>query len=119
MEGANQEKRRFPRALFPCRIRILSQGHLLTSHTENVSEGGIRVILEENLKYYSIVGIELYIGKKKTVECEGRVVWVADKRDPLDNYPIMYDTGIEFVGISDDDKGYIKKMVDALIQTDK
>jgi len=114
MNYKGEERRRYPRALFPCKIRIVTQGRLLVSHTENISRGGIRVILEENLKYFPVIGIDLMIAKNKEIQCEGRVVWVKEKVSPVDKEPIMFDTGIEFTTISDSDKKNIECMVDTI-----
>ena len=115
MSLSERDKRKFPRVLFPCRLRLISQGHPLISHTENISEGGIRVILDENLKYYPLVGIELSIAKNKVISCEGRVVWVKEELNPIEEKAVMFDTGIEFVDIKEPDRKYIKKLVDKIL----
>lgn len=107
------ERRGSPRALFPCRIMISSPIRLLVSHTENISDGGIRVMLEEKLGPFTMVGIELYLDKNKPVKCKGKVAWVKEIVNPIEHAPSMYDTGIKFVDLLDFDKLYLKKLVDS------
>ena len=114
MNYGGEEKRKFPRALFPCKIVIGSPIRLLVSHTENVSEGGLRVILEEKLSAYTNVGLELFFEKNKPVKCKGRIIWVVEKVNPLEREAVMYDTGIQFTEISDVDRDHIKKLVSNL-----
>jgi hypothetical protein len=107
------EKRKFPRVVFPCRLAVGSPLRWLTSHTENISEGGIRVILEEKLRVLALVSLELFFEKDKSIKCRGRVVWVEEEVNPIDkeSEPIGYVTGIEITEISDNDREYIKKLV--------
>jgi len=119
MEWKGEERRRFPRANFPCKITVVSPIRYLNSHTDNISEGGIRVLLEEKLSPYSIVGIEIFVDKGKSIRCKGRIVWVKEKVNPLENTPVMYDTGIEFAEINDCDREYLRKLVERLLSTQK
>jgi len=123
MNWNGQERRRFPRANFPCKIVISSPPQVgappqeLVSHTDNIGEGGIRVILEKRLSYSDTVGLDLYLSKDKPIKCKGRVIWSREKMNPLEGQPIMFDTGIEFTTISDSDREYIAKMVDAILSS--
>ena len=115
MEAWNgQERRKFPRAEFPCKIIVGSPIRLLVSHTENLGEGGIRVILEEKLSAFTNVGLEIHLEKEKPIKCKGRIVWVKEAVNPIEREPVMYDTGIEFIEIADCDKEYIRKLVNKL-----
>jgi c-di-GMP-binding flagellar brake protein YcgR len=112
----NKEKRRFTRAIFPCKLAVGSPLHWLSSHTEDISAGGIRVILDEGLKLPSTVNLEISFEKNKTIRCKGRAVWIQKKINPIavDKEPIAFVTGIEFTEIKDCDREYIKNMVSAL-----
>lgn len=110
-----KERRKFPRAVFPCKIILASPIRYLNSHTENLSEGGIRVLLEEKISPYSIVGIEIFVDKEKPIRCKGRIIWVKEKINPLENVSVMYDTGIQFIEINDCDQEYLRRLVDRLI----
>lgn len=108
-----QEKRRFPRVAFPCRIAVGSPLRWLTSHTEDISEGGIRVILEERLSVPALVNLELFFEKGKSIKCRGRVVWIEEQINPInrESEPIGFLTGIEITEINDNGKEYIRKLV--------
>ena len=115
MSHGGQERRRYPRVDFPCRLVLGSPLRAISSHTENISEGGLRVILEEKLLTFTEVGVEFFVEKRKTIKCKGRIVWVVEKINPLDKEAIMFDTGIEFTGIKDADKGYIRNLIVTLL----
>ena len=116
MDSEGQERRRFPRAAFPCKIAVGSPIRWLASHTENISAGGIRVILEERLGVFTPVSLEIFLEKERSIKCKGKIAWVKEEVNPLEieGEPIMFDTGIEFTQINDSDKEYIKKLVKVL-----
>jgi len=119
MVWEGQEKRRFSRAVFPCRVVVGSPIRLLVSHTENIGEGGVRVFLEEKLEPLTVVGLELYLEKERPIRCKGKVVWVQDKVNPIKKQPLLFDTGIEFIGIDNSDRQYIKNLVDTILAQEK
>jgi hypothetical protein len=110
-EKSGAERRTAPRAIFPCRIMISSPVRLLVSHTENISEGGIRVMLEERLSPFTMVGIELYFDKNKPIKCKGKIAWIKEITNPVDRAANMFDTGIKFIDVGEFDKAYLKKLV--------
>jgi hypothetical protein len=119
MKWSGEERRRFPRAEFPCKIIISSPLRLLTSHTENIGEGGIRVILEEKLDPFTVVGLELFFERERPIKCRGRVVWVVEKVNPIERIPLLFDTGIEFTKISECDREYIRRLVNKIIPSEE
>ncbi len=109
------EKRRFVRANFPCRISIHTpQEHILVSHTENIGAGGVRVIIVEELKISSLVGLEIYLNGEP-ITCKGKIVWVVAKVNPISGKANMFDTGIEFCQISQEDQETIENLVKAIV----
>jgi len=113
MAGDGSERRIATRVPFPCKIMISSPIRLLVSHTENVSEGGLRVMLEEKLAPFTMVGIELYVDKQKPIKCKAKVAWVKEIMNPVAREATMYDTGFKFVEMNDFDKHYLLKIIDA------
>ncbi|MBD3263617.1 MAG: hypothetical protein GF375_00765 [Candidatus Omnitrophica bacterium] len=112
------EKRRFVRAQFPCRIIIHTPSeHVVSSHTENIGAGGIRVIIQENLDISTIVDLDIYLGDEPIV-CKARIVWTVEKKNPLSGESLMYDTGLEFYQIEDKDRELIKNLVNVLVSGD-
>lgn len=109
-----EERREFSRVDFPCKILASSPVRLITTHTENISEGGIQIIIEEKLTPYSIVGLELFFEKDKPIKGKGKVAWVREKINPLGNEAILYDTGIKFIDLSTKDKNYIRVLVQTI-----
>ena len=111
MDWEVQEKRKFLRTAFPCKVIVRSSHQELASNIENISEGGIRVTLEEELKLSSIVGLELFCGKDEPIRCEGHVLWIIRKVSPKLGKPTMFYTGIKFSRINNTDRNYIRKLV--------
>lgn len=109
----NDERRRFKRAKFPCRIYILTAPlHIIKCETENIGAGGIRVLIDENLGIHSKVGIKLYLSQEP-IECKGKVVWLVERKK--DNKIAKFDIGIEFHQISQKDREIINVFVKSLI----
>lgn len=113
------EKRRFIRAQFPCIIKIYTfHEHIITTHTENISAGGVRVIIEEKLEIGSTVGLKIQI-KNYTVSCKGRVVWGVDKKSPYKQGVAYQDTGVEFYEIKDADVQVINHAIEDIVNEKK
>lgn len=118
-EQSQEDRRKFRRAEFPCKIVVGSPIRLLTSHTENLSEGGIRVLLEERVAPFTMVGLEIYIEKEKPITCKGKIMWVQEKINPLENKATLYDTGIQFVRLENCEQEYFKKLVRTIMGEEK
>jgi len=102
------EQRRFVRAKFDCKIIIHApKEHIIVSHTENIGAGGIMVIIDENLEVSSMVGLEIYLNGEP-ITCSGRVAWVVENQG-------RYDTGVEFVKISEEDRRVIDNLVKSIV----
>jgi len=107
IKSDSSERRKFIRVNCPCKVILHNPERVLDTHTENISAGGIRVILNHEVKEHDLVGLEIYL-IAEPVKCEGRIVWVITHRGE-------FDTGIEFYEISDKDRfvvdEYIKRVV--------
>ena len=116
MVWEGKERRRFLRKVFHCKIAVGSPLRWLTSHIEELSTGGLRVILEERLNIFAPVSLELFLEKKLSVKCKGKVVWVEEEVNPvhMENEPVAYITGIEFTQMQEKDKQYIKRLIKIL-----
>lgn len=111
------EKRGFPRANVACKISVVSGERLLifSSHTENIGAGGIRVIIEEKIEYSTAVDLDLFLlDKEKPLKCKGQIVWINEIK-PTENKPRLFDTGIQFIEISDSDRRQIRKFVHTVL----
>lgn len=92
--------------------------HTISTHTENIGAGGVRVIIDEKLDIFSTVGFELHL-QSKIITGKGRIVWVVDK--PLENMKkaVLYDTGMEFRELADVDRKFISDFVDKVVENKK
>lgn len=108
------DRRRFPRVRYKCLIYIRKRGSTKTisTTTENIGAGGICVILSEDLGLFQGVNLEVDIenGLPTNIKCSGTVVWVVKKHDITSK--IQYDTGVEFVDITEEGAERISKIVD-------
>jgi len=115
------DRRRFPRANFPCKITLYSKEkpQIFSCFTENIGAGGVCVILKESLELFSLVGIELILKQNYSINCTGRVVWVIGRKDWKTPRPTAFDTGIEFVDLKPQDKKKIQEVVEEIISQNK
>ena len=118
-EGINQRK--FPRVNYKCRIRLSGESgdSVLETQTENIGAGGICVVLEKGLQLFAPVHLDLFLDEKNPpISCGGTVVWVV-KRHPMSQAGVFkYDTGIEFTGISPEDKKRVSDLVEYILQAE-
>ena len=97
------ERRNFVRVKIPCTITLFQPRDLtLGCQTENISAGGIRVLLNKRLPISSTINLALYLTDKDPLVCQGRVVW-SFARTMKDPDTIIFDTGIEFSAIEEKD----------------
>ena len=120
MEWNGQNRRKFPRILYPCLVRISStddSSAICLTHTENIGPGGICVILKKEIKMFTPVEIELdLIEDARNFNAKGRVVWSVRRKAAEEVKPMFYDIGIEFHGLSPKDKQKLEEAVDRFIQ---
>lgn len=112
--GMNQ--RVFPRADYPCRVRVATKlfPQKIDTRTENIGLGGICVVLDKELQKFSKVDLELFLDNGKgVIQCSGKVVWVVKHTQPK-NRLTKFDTGIEFIEIADEQKNRIGTIVEKL-----
>jgi len=106
------DRRRFPRAEYPCEVIILRSDlkETFRTHTENIGVGGICVILSKELPRFCPVGITLYLKDRVSpIECDGRIVWSVKRRS-------NFDTGIEFIGLRQRDRLRIERVVEECLR---
>jgi len=112
MNWGSKEGRKFVRAKYPCEITIQGpQKHIISTHAENISAGGIRLLIEERIEPSSVIGLDLYGIAKEPIICKGRIKWVFTKKSPSNPNRLLYDVGIEFFQIKKEDVDEIMKLV--------
>lgn len=136
------DRRKFPRAEYPCLITIRKYTPppiSILSHTENISEGGVRVILDSRVDIATEVDLEIdlkdalpNINSRGTIrwvkeisskdasvagvkKFKGTVSWVEEIPPARKGLPTRYDTGIQFMGLKTDDRDRILGLVENLL----
>ena len=118
-QGLN--KRQFPRIKYPCLIVIRNdnddddKNNTVLTHTDNVGVGGVCVALKQAVKMFSVVEIELdLLDLGDHICCNGKVVWNVESGESEKASPHLFDVGIEFVDIKDDDQLRLRKVIERL-----
>ena len=110
-------RRKFPRAEYPCKITVKRKDHpdTLTTHTENIGIGCICVMLTKDLGIFAPVEIQLdLLDAKPVVECDGAVVWIVEKKQEQEEEK-RFDTGIEFTNLKRKDAERINNIVELVL----
>ena len=112
MSWDTSERRKFVRVRFPCEIALDTMGNnVIFAHTENISAGGIRVILKKRIEPAAILSLTLHKIAVQPILCKGRVMWVFTRKHDSDKEISLFDIGIEFHEISEDDIWRIKSFI--------
>jgi len=115
-----KERRRFPRVAYPCKINISTEEgeEEFRLHTENISSGGTRVILQDKLDINTPIQVTLMIWDKQ-ISTKGRVVWVIDISHPGSADPTLFDTGIEFTQMNQEQRELLSRLVQKVFDSAK
>ena len=116
--GSGLDRRRFPRAHYPCLI-IIRHNHggpeAMLTHTENVGIGGVCIVLKRSIKLFTTVEVEVdLLDTSSHIKSNGKVVWSVQRKDSEEKKPLFYDTGIEFTDINPQDQKRIDDVVQRL-----
>jgi len=116
-EGLN--RRRFPRVKYPCLVTIWyedgSEKETFLTHTQNLGIGGIGLMHDQRLKMQARVSVEIdLMDMESHVRCDSRVVWVVQRKEHDKHKPMIFDVGLEFENLSEDDKRRISGIVQRL-----
>ena len=101
-----EERRKSPRVNAKYPINVICTGEVIEgnpqhyifhTYTDNISEGGIRAILEKEVKAGSLVDLELFITDKESlpIKCKAVIAWTK-KANPEGTKPDLFHTGIQF-----------------------
>jgi len=111
MSWDSHERRIFVRVKLPLKISILNSPHEISAKTENISAGGIRLLLGRKFPNSSIVNLKIYNIKKEPLSCQGKILWVFSRLNHSKKDLFLYDTGIEFYKIKKEDLRTIEKVI--------
>ena len=120
MNWDSSERRKFVRAKFPCEITLPQSGdRLISTHVENISAGGIRIIIDQKLEVSSPVVIDIYGVRENPITCQGKVIWSFTRENPHQKDIALFDIGIEFSQIADEDLSEIKRVIASIASGQK
>lgn len=116
-QGLN--KRQFPRINYPCLIVIRNgdedKNDIVLAHTDNIGVGGVCVALRQSVKIFSVLEIELdLLDLGDHIRCKGKVAWNIEKESGDKKNPKIFDVGIEFIDIADEDQSRLQEVIDRL-----
>ena len=116
-------KRQFPRIKYPCLIVIRNgsddndKNNTVLTHTDNVGVGGVCVALKQAVKMFSEVEIELdLLDLGDHINCKGKVVWNVESEESGVTSSRLFDVGIEFIDIRDEDQLRLRKVIERLVR---
>ena len=87
--------------------------------TKNISAGGLCLVVYEKLDIGEILEIELELPSKETIKAEGKVVWISEYEIEGEEEETIYDIGVQFVKISDEEREEISQFVFASFDAKK
>ncbi|MFC1699204.1 PilZ domain-containing protein [Candidatus Omnitrophota bacterium] len=136
------ERRKFPRVQYPCLVTVFKRmkpALSILTHTENLSLGGVRVVVSEQIDVAAEVDIEIDLqdmlpnvlskgtvawvreltpgdpalaAKKRNIQrLKGKVAWVKKIPSTRAGEPAHFDIGIQFVGLKADDRHRVERIV--------
>ena len=115
-DGVN--RRRFPRAEYPCLITIRKNTppmEAILTHTENISVGGVRVIISKKIEIMTEVELEVDLKDTlPTIISKGTISWVKEAPYGRKSARSHYDIGIQFVSLKDEYRGRVQNVVDRI-----
>ena len=111
MSWSGLNKREFPRINLSCDISIHDGDVPIKAKTENLGPGGLCALLERELEKLSSVHLSLELEPNTPpVRSHARIVWIVKSKE-LGSKKVSYDTGFEFINISDADRLRIMHVV--------
>ena len=109
---AGMDQRRFPRIRHACvvSLRQATGRPSIATTTENIGMGGVCVLLEQGLDIFAPVDVEVTLNDgRPALACRGMVAWVVRRREW--QQPVVFDTGIEFVGLDPEDRTRLETLL--------
>lgn len=108
------DRRRFIRVEFPFTIHIYQpQKFAISAYTEDISEGGVKVTVKEQLAVGAMVDLELFV-REEPIVCKGKIIWLQSRSSDYLEDEKFFDTGIEFHQLTRSDQEVIAHHVQAI-----
>ena len=119
MAWQGMDRRKFPRVMYPCMVKVISSGgtqQQILTHTENIGQGGLCVTIKNEIKLFTPVELEIdLLGIDKHIYPKGKVVWNVRRKAIEIVKPLFYYIGIEFTEISKKDHDRLRDNLQMLI----
>ena len=81
----------------------------ILTHTENISIGGVYVILKDKIEMGSLIHIEIdLLDGGAHIKCQGKVVRCQQRPASTHIKSSFFDVGLEFVGVGEGDKSHLQ-----------
>ena len=105
------ERRRFVRVKLSVKTDIRhGDQSMIAACAEDISEGGIKVTIDQELNVSSIVDLEIYL-QREPIKCKGKIVRVNKIESQYLKHGVAFDVGIKFEEMSEEDRITIKNLV--------
>jgi len=82
-----------------------------TDKTKNISAGGICLVVNEKLKKGDKLNIDMELPSRKIINARGKIVWINEYEIMGRELQRVYDMGIEFTEIRNEERDEINKFV--------
>lgn len=87
-----------------------------TARTLNLATGGVLILAPQPLPIHTPILVELFLsGSDPPIRCRGRIAWLGApvEEEPWCREPGFREMGIEFIGLSPEDKDLIRRIVES------
>jgi hypothetical protein len=115
-----ENKRKFPRAKYPCALTIW-QGksfETIMTKTINVGAGGLLIELDQGMMIGAKAEIKIDFSNEESFRCTGLVLRCQQNRDNEDKTRETYSIAIVFEGLDERKVSYLKGLVDKLLTSE-
>ena len=104
-----EERRRFPRIHTPPIVlyRCADEVPPLGVKRLDISKGGIRLLLPEDLKD-KVIQLMIYLPSHRPISAKGKAVWIKERETEEGRF---FETGIEFTKLEQSDKAAIETFI--------
>ena len=100
--------------------KVEKEPHLKLGKGCDISEGGMKILLDEKLPKGSIIDLKLVIPESgKTIELEGEIIWTKDAPEIKDDGKRHFYSGMRFVGIRQPHELLLSQYLDVISPLNK
>jgi hypothetical protein len=117
MADSDQNKRKFPRATYPCSLTLWRGGDFETimATTSNIGAGGLLIHMDHSFMIGAKVEIKIDFSNEE-FHCNGLVLRCQPNRENVDEQSGMYSVAIVFEGLDEQKAAYLRNLVDKLFE---